>query len=540
MRFAARIYGSCWIALFIAACLEFPARPSPRDGAIPSDAPAPPHIVTIAIFDAAGREWSVEEMPRSPRIVVTSSTPLAPEPAFVFLLTGEDDESLAEDLRSAPLRSSTSARIIECDLSIDQTKIELRPTAPLRAGMHLVLAIGAWAQDLGGRRLRTPWTQSLHVAESTSAGAHAVETWPADGATSIGAAISLVGVRFDGRITGLESGLWLEESSGQHVPGVARSASCDEIGWDGDHCAVFVPSHPLAAGVMHFIRSDERLRDATGAAIPPLSASFMTSIEPDDEPPQFLVTPCAIDELSTEIGCVFVDDARVSIRVRATEPVRIRFEVAGHVARTIAPRGEATLEISSLPSDTPFVARVVAADAAENERNATLELRTMPALPLVSITEIRADPIGAEPRQEYVEVWNAGPEPIDLAGFTLSDSPSTIGDMISDSHRLAPGVRALLVPDNFDPEDRGPESRDALVPPGVMLIRLDRSLGAGGLSNSGEPLFLRDSMGRRISAAPAEPTPRPGRCVVRVTGDLRTGARLGFDYDVNGGCTPGR
>ncbi len=539
MRFAARIYGSFWLALCIAACIEFPPRPfPPRDSGV--DASAPPHIVALSVYDAAGREWNPDEIPRSPRVVMTTSTLLSHETPFVFLLAGDSDEALIADLTSAPLRASTSTRIIECDLSIEDTKIELRPRAPLVAGAHLVIAIGAWARDPMGRRLQIPFVQPLRVAEDTSAGAHAIETWPADGATSIGAAISLMGVRFDGRITGIEDGLWVEESSGHRVPGVARSAPCDEIGWEGHHCAVVIPSRSLAAGTVHLIRSDERLRDATGAVVPPLLVGFMTSPEPDDEAPGFLVTPCAIDELSTEGGCILLDDMRVSIRVRATEPVRIRFEAAGHLARAIAPRGEATLEISSLPSDTPFVAQLVVVDAVGHERLITFDLRTMPPLPLVSITEVRADPIGAEPRQEYVEVWNASAEPIDLAGFALSDSPNTIGDVISDSYRLAPGVRALLVPDNFDPEDRGPQHRDAPIPPGLMLIRLDRSLGAGGLSNSGEPLFLRDPMGRRISAAPAEPMPRPGICVVRVTDDLRTGARLGFDYDANGGCTPGR
>lgn len=526
--------------LAMAACIELPPRPAPRDGAIAPDAGDTPAILDLTVFDAAGAEWSPDQVPRSPRIVITASKPLTKEPPFAFLFAGDADEGLVADLASAPLRASTAARQIECHVTIDGTMIELSPTTPLAAGARLVVAIAGWARDDGAHRIQAPFTQALTVANDARAGARAIETWPADGATSIGPALSMVGVRFDGRITGLTSGLWLEESSGQRVPGRARSASCDEVGWEGDHCAIFALSGSLGAAMVYVLRSSGDLRDATGAAVPAISASFMTSRDPDEEPPRFLAIPCAIDELATESGCVFADDTRIAIRVRATEPVRLRLELGGRSVRAVAPRGEATLEVSSLRPDTLFETRLVAIDAVGHERVSPLALQTMPPLPLLSITEVRADPAGAEPRQEYVEIWNAGAESLDLEGFAISDSPSTRGDVIAGSHRLAPGVRALLVASDFDADDRGPGHRDTAVPPGVMLIRLDRSLGSGGLSNAGEPLFLRDPNGRRISAAPAEPAPRSAVCIARIVSDLRTGARATFDYDAANGCTPGR
>nr|MDQ3034502.1 lamin tail domain-containing protein [Myxococcota bacterium] len=206
----------------------------------------------------------------------------------------------------------------------------------------------------------------------------------------------------------------------------------------------------------------------------------------------------------------------------------------------IAPRGEATLELGSLAASAIVPATLTAIDAAGRSRVLELALSTTEPLPLVAITEVRADPYGAEPRQEYVELENRGLDAVDLLGFSLADSPTAAGDVIASSHRLAPGARALLVAEAFDPDDRGDGDRDAPVPPGVALIRVDRSLASGGLSNAGEPLFLRDPGGRRISAAPAEPPPRPGVCTVRTSDDARTGARGSFDYDAASGCTPGR
>ncbi len=101
---------------------------------------------------------------------------------------------------------------------------------------------------------------------------------------------------------------------------------------------------------------------------------------------------------------------------------------------------------------------------------------------------------------------------------------------------MPPGGRALLVADGFDPS--APD--DTPVPPGTVLVRMGTSLGSGGLSNAGEPLFLRDPEGHRVSAAPATPPPRAGVCRVRQVDDPRTGAPGSFGYDAEGGCTPGR
>lgn len=530
---------SMWLATLLAGCLELPPPPMPRDAA-PVDASSPPRVLSVRVLDASEREWDDGAIPRAPRIVIVLSAPIAGEPEPVLLLAGEDDDDLRSDLTSAPLRAATSARAIACERRVEGSKIEVMPVAPLAPGARLVIAIGGWARDDAGHRIEGPWAQALRVADDARAGARALETWPPDGATAIGTALPLAGVRFDGEVFGRASGLWIEGPDGERVPGSARAARCDEIGWEGDHCAALIPSRALAPGVVHTIRSGTELRDATGAVVPMLFASFTTALEPDLDAPGFATMACAVDELTTEAGCVLADDSRLALRVRATEPARIRLEAAGQRALAIAPRGEATLELGSLAAGASIAATLVAIDAAGHERRIELALATTDALPLVSIVEVRADPYGAEPRQEYVEIANVGTETIDLEGFALSDSPGAEGDVIAGSHRLTPGARALLVAEGFDAEDRGDGDRDVAIPPGVPLIRLDRSLASGGLSNAGEPLFLRDPLGRRISAAPAEPLPRPGVCVVRTSDDPRTGARGSFDYDVIDGCTPGR
>jgi hypothetical protein len=157
-------------------------------------------------------------------------------------------------------------------------------------------------------------------------------------------------------------------------------------------------------------------------------------------------------------------------------------------------------------------------------------------LPKLSITEIRTDPLGPEPAQEFVEVMNYGTEQIVLAGFTLSDTVSEPGHPLTTPIALYPGARALLVADTFDAD----APLDAPVPAGALLVRVGKSLGTSGLSNAGEPLFLRDPLGRRVSAAPAAKAPRAGACLQRISTDMRSGETGAFGYDGDRDCTPGR
>ncbi|AKF07881.1 lamin tail domain-containing protein [Sandaracinus amylolyticus] len=530
------------LALSLSGCFELPPPPPPRDAALdaPLDAAEPLRIVSVAVLDALGNERSMDAIPRSARIVIDASATLEGEPDPLVLVAQLDPEVLREDLESAPLRSETLARVVACERITRGATIELRPRVPLAPGTTLHLGIASWARDEAGRRLGTAFVQTMHVDPSELGGARVVSTWPPEGASAVSADLPLAAVRFDGAVSGIAEGVWIEGPSGERVPGDARAARCDEIGWEGAHCAVIVPSRPLAPSAIHALRTDERLLDATGASVPATRAPFETGREPDLDPPEWLATACALDERPSDAGCVLADDRRIVLRLRGSEPVRVRMTIGDRILTAVAPRGETELAIDDLGPSATIHATLDAIDLAGTIMRTQLELSTTDALAPISIVEVRADPWSVEPRQEYVEIANLGAVTIDLAGFSLSDAPGSMGDVIVGPARVAPGARALIVADAFDPDDRGEDDRDVAIPPGVALIRVDRSLASGGLANSGEPLFLRDPDGRRVSAMPAEPTPRAGVCTVRVADDPRTGARGSFDYDAAGGCTPGR
>src|SRR4029079_1554723 len=143
----------------------------------------------------------------------------------------------------------------------------------------------------------------------------------------------------------------------------------------------------------------------------------------------------------------------------------LRLRAADYDERVVATGGAASFSILNLAPDTALDGTLWATDTAELTSSWPVGLSTCPSLAALAITEVRSDPRGIEPRQEYVEIVNWGATAVDLMGISLADAPSEDGTTIAQAWSLAPGQRALLVPDDFDPAD----GADDVVPPGVPL-----------------------------------------------------------------------
>lgn len=117
----------------------------------------------------------------------------------------------------------------------------------------------------------------------------------------------------------------------------------------------------------------------------------------------------------------------------------------------------------------------------------------------IVISEVLADP-HSESKGEFVELYNAGDEPVDLVGWPLGDSRD-VNDTITDftgphdaglaGTVLAPGAYALVV----DPDYEG-EYNERIASEGdhtrllLLTVQGDRTLG-NGLGNSGDLVFLK-------------------------------------------------
>lgn len=507
-----------------------------QDASVAGDGPTPsrvpPRVMGLRVTDARGVPWPVEAVPRRPVLHLDLSEPSWDADPPVWLLFGPPDDELLEDLRVSPLRAAQRARVVPSRLEATADGCSLVPEARLERGTRLTLAVGAWLRGGGtGLRMGSPWAVELTVSAAPEAGAAAVSSWPADGTGAVPSSLRAAVVRFDGPVHGVSEGVRLRDAEGSPVPGEIRYADCRDEGWPDGWCASVVLYGPLGLGRDYVVEVAEAVHDATGAPVGPWSARFQTAIDLEDEPPALRPLVCALDERAEGELCVLADDTRALVRLQASEPVRVSLSLAGRALLAVAPRGSASLSLIGIPPSTSFAAvlRLEGLGGAVLERSLTLS--TSDPLATLAVMEVRSDPLGPEPRQEYVEVLNYGVVPLDLHLVALSDHPGRLGNVVPRPERLAPGQRALLVPDEFDPDDPA----DPAVPPGVPLVRVGRALGSAGLANAGEPVFLRDPELRRLSAAPAVST-GAGRCLVRVGDDLRGDDPSLF---VVGPCTPG-
>ncbi len=497
-----------------------------------------PEVVEIRTTDWSGNATSPDAITRRPFIEIAISTPIDESDQPVMLLSGRLDDALVEDLSKAPLRAGNSERVIRSQIHYRENLITLSPDSALESGAVYTVVVAGWTQAQTGTKFYkdgSPLTLELVVSDDADAGAAIDDCWPADGRTGVAPNLAFAAVHFDGNIQGEQQGVRLEDANGAALPIAIRRESCARVGWEKGVCVVLEPEAPLETNARFRIVVDDTVRDAHGAPINAQSFYFDTATIADRNSPELLPVSCAIDESEVAIGCALIDDHNLQLRLRANEPVRFHLKVSEQNLSLTAPRGDSVIALRDREPDSLIQMQLTATDEAGNRSITPLSLRTQTDLARLSITEVRADPRGPEPEQEFIELLNYGDDPIDLKGFSISDSLDDLGVVIEQSQVVFPNARILLVADDFNAE----EPRDDAPLPGTLLVRIGNSLTGSGLANAGEDIFLRDPSGRRVSAAPAVPQPRAGVCIIRVSDQMRDSSEESFDYDPDERCTPG-
>ncbi|MBW2465130.1 MAG: hypothetical protein JRH11_26005, partial [Deltaproteobacteria bacterium] len=452
-----------------AACLEVPDTPSriPRSDSS-ADGTALPRGVFVEVRDHNGIAHTRHESPTWPRIRLTGDGVFT-DASLAVLVEDMSADALRTDLQSPSLDARTRALVVETARLIDGNDIVLEPRRHLSRGTRYLIGLDPDALDDDAE----PYVTELIVSTEATAGAWAAESWPADGTFGVPSDLPLLAVRFDGSLALGPDSLVLEGPGGV-VAGTGTPESCGSLGFGPGSCVSVRPGRPLANGAHYTLTVDHRVVDRTGAPAGPFLAEFVTAEAPPAEV-QFVGVTCAIDEEDLGPACVLVDDRRISLHVAATGPARFFVTGAGRSDAVIAPRGAARLTLEGLPARTSVTVDLRLVDLALRERGHTLEVTTTAPLAPLSITEIRSDPLGPEPAQEYVEVLNSGAMPLDIAGFWLADREDREGDVVPRSVVVPAGGRVLLVADGFDPR----HPADTPVPAGVPLARLGTSLAAG-------------------------------------------------------------
>jgi hypothetical protein len=513
------------------ACVQV----EPSNGGRGADA-----AVELILSDWRGAAVDRDKVPRRPRLALMHAAGFAPIDDAILLLRGNADPELVADLERSPLLSAHRTRVVETQVAYFSGGAGIVPEVALDADAEYTLAIAAWARSAAGARLEreaAPLVYTLRTAAAPDAGARVLSSWPADGASAVGTNLAAAVIAFDGRVEAAEEGVWLEGPDGAAVSASLASGPCSEIAPEhaGDFCVRIEPLGRLAPSAAHALVVGRSAVDAHGAPVGPWRATFRSASGSDLTPPVLTAPTCAIDETDLEVGCALIDDASIALRVQADEAISAVLNAGERNVSAVVASGSALLQLTGLPADSAVDLELTLTDSAGNHTRASSSVNTLPKLATLSISELRADPLGPEPQQEFVELWNYGDRTLDLAGFSLSDRTDVVGEPLA-AYRVEPHARVLLVADAFDPH----EPRDVQPPPGAALLRVGKSLATSGLNNAGERLFLRDAQGRRISAVPAGPRPEAGVCNVRVSTDPRDGSDGAFDYDPEQSCTPGR
>ncbi|MEO0324508.1 MAG: hypothetical protein AAF447_16215 [Myxococcota bacterium] len=515
------------LAILLSSCLpEAPeladAGPDPlgeRD-LPPLDAPPPFRLLGVRVEDPSGNAWTLEAAPRRPTLVLEASRSWSPEAPAWLLGDDLDEATLTEDLARAPARVATLATELPTQRELRGTQLRLTPSAPLPLGAAFRWAVPAWAEAEDGSRLGVPEVGSGRVARE-GAGATLLATWPPEGAAGVPPGLTGAAFAFDDALEGF-AGLGLRGPDGP-LATEATPAPCAGLGWPEGTCVTLRWEGALAPGP-HALTLSGTQRDWTGGALGPREARF--AVSEGGAALALLPLTCTPGERPEAGTCVRADDASVVFRFTASGPVRAALVTERGTLSRAAPRGEATLEVSELPPATSLTGTLTLTGLDGSRLVRTLALATTPPLSTLALTEVCSDPLGREPRQEWVEVLNYGDVPVALEALTLADAPSAPGDVLPPL-TLPAGGRALLVADAFVPEE-SPEA----IPAGVPLVRLGTSLASGGLTNAGEPVLLRDAEGRRLAAAPARAT-GAGLCLRNEEPERRAGS-----WSV-GACTPG-
>jgi hypothetical protein len=485
----------------------------------------------LTVANYAGQPADPLDAPRMPRLRATlAESPDDEEIAWLF--RGAADSELLGDLERAPLLAAQRERVVACALSFTHHGLELLPDAPLPPGEY-VFAVAAWALDRD-----TPLALDLVVSASPESGASMIAAWPADGSISVGTDLPSAWLAFDGELENAKRGVWLEGPDGLAIDAELREGSCEALGIavNAATCVALAPRSWLAPLSAHRLVVGSAARDGHDAPVGPLAVSFRTGSGPDARAPEPAALGCAIDEVPFELGCALISDRSIGLRIVASEPFAIDVEAGERRWSALAPAAETALAIDALPPGAELDVSFELKDSTGNALRHSERFETYADLPALSITEVLANPLGPEPQQERVELWNFGDAPIALAGMQLSDQIAEPGVSLTTSVVLDPGARVLLVPDAFDASD----GSDVAIPPGTPLIRVGKAIGKAGLANRGEPLFLRDAEGRRVSAAPGTPSPSAGTCTARISEDPRDGSASAFAADEVARCTPGR
>ncbi len=376
-------------------------------------------------------------------------------------------------------------------------EVVLSPNAPLSCGQYS-LAVA-----------RLAWSASFDVSCSSPTPALLERLWPPSDVSGVAAALVYCSALI---LPAMELPIQLDPDGprGMLLSGVGDSVA-------SSRCVRF---HPSTEG-------------AGQAWVPPPEIVVGTSkwlVDPSplevrrDEPLPIDVVACEASEVPFGPGCALVADDRIEVR---PPEVGLLWSVVGlgdeHVSTS---RDGEPFVLKGLAPTSSIRLETIAFDATGSEARTTFFATMGAARAHVVINEVYANPIGPEPAQEWVELYNDGSVAASLEGMKITDIG---GEATLPNATLPPSGFALIVSDAFAVDGEW----DVKPPADALIVRVPK-LGKGGLSNEGEPLHLLDAKGALVGRFSAVPKPKPGVSVVRVSPEAPDGSPSSFALSADG------
>jgi hypothetical protein len=248
----------------------------------------------------------------------------------------------------------------------------------------------------------------------------------------------------------------------------------------------------------------------------------------DTAAPALAPISCASGEDDRGGFCVALGNGAAAIRLKTDEPAAVTLTAPdGARAEVVSDPWavEHLVVAGGLPPSTEAALAISLADVNDNSAEQTLAVTACDG-PTVAITEVLADPWGAEPAQEFVEIANYGAAAIDLAGWMIDDNGDENGDLLPAGCLIAPGQVALLVAPDYDPES----AEDPAPASGALVVYLESSIGTGGLKNDeAETVELYDASGALVSVYDGRVgKPVEGKSAARIRAEAPDGCPRAF------------
>ena len=247
--------------------------------------------------------------------------------------------------------------------------------------------------------------------------------------------------------------------------------------------------HPSDGGALDETGAPSTTSSSKDGDGPPLPEA-----DPSDEvAPRIMAAACGEPERAENNVCLIDGPVSAAARFSTDEPAEV--SLSDEMVGLSEAWSTEHLVIFKLDTEETST-RLEVSDINGNTATVQLVLRRNDDRSPVVITEIHADPFGAEPAQEYIEIKNVGSAPVDLSGWMIDDNGDRNGDLISTGTELGADEIALIVSESYDPLSETDPQPD----PGARMIRLEGSLVSNGLKNSlAESVELYDADGRLAS-----------------------------------------